>query len=307
MATDSDIQVLAALNRLAYGNAWDKLASPRLMKYMRGLNPTQQIAITKTLTPELQATVAHKMIGRQAADVVRRMPNDHGHGSQHVFNVTKRFQTAAQPNVAAGAPGIPLEQRRRGVVGALLHDVGRKYEDPVAARAGMKINKLSPHLWHSESGGRYAKNMIQNNPFSQFLPKSTGTDVRNMIRVHDTDAHKAFPELTKRFLYDKSQLANRTLYAADKADGLGYGGALRTFQTGVGKGETVGESAAFALGKNVPKYERIINEYALPHAKPKLMGELGNYQQAMHSWSNKFPQRAPLDINELRNATRLAS
>jgi len=276
-----------------------KTASRRMMKYLSGLAPAKRMSTVRSLPPDLRATAAHKTIGRQAADVVKRMPNDHGHGSDHVFAVTRNFQNATRPRESAGYRGLDLNMRRQGTIGSLLHDVGRRYEDPVVARTGKKITESSPHYWHSESGARYAKRMIERNPYSRFLPADMGTNVKNMLRVHDTDAHAQFPQLTQRFLYDPRQVANRAMYAADKQDGLGTMGALRTLQTGHGYGQTVGESTAYAMNKNMPKYQRVINEYATPSQQLDMQRELGNYSQAMTRWNQLYPDRIPDNVDQL--------
>ena len=201
-----------------------KFASARLMRYLRSLPQTQQVAAVRKLPSDLRSTASYKVIGGQAADAVKRMPGGHGHGSDHVFSVTRRFQNNAKPRPDVSSFVMPVEQRRVGTLGALLHDIGRQYENPVVARTGRKITELPSQYWHSESGARYAKRMLDSSPLTKFFDSRIGTKVKNLIRVHDTDGHKQFPQLKQRFLDDPNQMANRGVYLSDKVDGLGHMG-----------------------------------------------------------------------------------
>ena len=177
---------------------------------------------------------------------------------------------------------------------------------------------------HSESGSRYAKNFIGSSPLSQFLPHDFRANVSNAIRVHDTDAHTNLPRWAKQFLegdrggvgsfFDRSQpvgqvlentagnknlvrgrnIAARALYAGDKLQGFGTGGAFRTAQTGgsrnAGLDDMVDLTAGYGLTQNLGlnrtgpgKYQSVLKNYipAGP-AQDYYKGQLKNYESSLH-------------------------
>lgn len=282
----------------------NKEAANRLMKFLRALPKPQQLKHVRQLPVDLRSTAAYKLKAGDAANLVKRLPDDHGHGPSHIFAVTRDFQKSALPKRNSTIVPMSTAQRRVGTMSALLHDIGRRAEDPVVARMGKRIGKLPHHYWHSESGGRFAKKFLHQDPMGRMIQPNFGNDVKNVIRVHDTDAHKLLPDLKAKMLDDPTQLAARGLYSSDKADALGSMGALRTFQTGKGYNETVRESANFAARENLDKYRRIIAEYAPEHRQADLMQRLNDYKRMMKGWAEMTPHRIPKNTDELEQVLR---
>ncbi len=140
--------------------------------------------------------------------------------------------------------------------------------------------------------------MLKNNPLSKHVPELR-QNVPNLIRVHDTDAHAAFPGMANKYLFDPSRTANRAVYAADKLDGLGLGGVVRTGQTGRAMGQQVSDSVNYGLNKNMGKYQGVVDNYIPAAHRPHWRGQLNEYEQGLKAMGAK--NQVPESAEQLRS------
>ena len=62
---------------------------------------------------------------------------------------------------------------------------------------------------------------------------------------------------------------------------------MRTFQTGAAFGQTPAQSAAYAMNKNMPKYQNVIQNFVPPARQAPLANQLREYHSAMSAGAGK--------------------
>ena len=309
--------------------ALEKLAMNALTKRLLSASPQKAKSLLSQLPKADRAQASYKVLGNKAREAVQSsMPVGAGHGADHVWDVTRDAQgllggriKGRPTNVAAGEASMPHDTYRRGVLSSLLHDVGRPAEGRVLkglqAQLGKKPGKASfkqqPDLWHSELSGRHAKNFLQKNQqVAKNVPGLDKGQLSGAIRGHDTDIHKKLPWTRERLLDDPAAGAT---YLADKTQGLGAKGVDRTLEMGQQFGETPAETYNFAVGKNVPKYQKAIEDFApSPTAREALMAKLDDYRTGMEGFAQKHNvpiarpaplQKAAMAISDFTRVYRL--
>lgn len=252
----------------------EKIALRALTKHLMKKAPAARAAALKALPAPLRSQEAYKQLGHQAAGMVKRMPGDAGHGAQHVFNVTRNTQRLLQNQ--------PVSVRRRGTLGALIHDVGREAEGTVKKRIGREAFRQTPSAWHSELGGRYAKNFLQQNrQVAQYVPGLTKGRLSGVVRAHDTDIHSVKPWTRQTLARDP---AAAMTYTGDKMEGMGRIGAERTVQMAQKFKEPVAETMGVAQ-KNLGKYQALAQQpYIGPAQRQILQPQISEYQRLMQHY-----------------------
>lgn len=252
------------------------------MKYLLKLAPTARAQAVKRLPSALRSSASYKLLGHAAGDVAAKLPGGAGHGAEHVFDVTRAAQRFS------GAQNTAIQ--RRATLGGLLHDVGREAEGTMRDRLGKKVLNQSPQYFHSELGGRYAKDFLnKNRQYAQYVPGLQQGRLSNVIRAHDTDAH-AFRKFTPKVLRQDPSAAN--VYMADKMQGIGDVGANRTISMAKKFNETPLQTQE-VVNKNIPKYQNIISNYArTPEQMQQMQAALGQYQQRMQGYYDSFIPKA---------------
>lgn len=147
----------------------EKTAVNRLVRYLEALKKPQQLAALGHLPPELQEQAAYKLLGHKAQDLVLR--KSLVKPPTHTWDVTREVQQQLAPFKEA-----PLEDvYRRGVLGGLLHDVGRAKE-----------LKLRGRVPHAELGARRADKLLRKNPtLTSMVPGLDQGQLADVIRAHN--------------------------------------------------------------------------------------------------------------------------
>lgn len=268
----------------AFLDELDKIAKRRLTKFLEGKKGKAKIDALKKLPKKLREEQAYKILGDKAQKTVKKMSDKGGHGKGHVFEVTKGTQELMK--------GQSTEAKRRGTLGSLLHDVARTPEGKIKKQLKKKHGKkegkrrfeADTSSYHSELGGRYAKNFVKaNKPVASMVPGLNKGKLSGVVRAHDTDIHSLKPWTAKRMVTDP---AAKATYMSDKATGFGLGGAKRTVAMGHEFGETPKQTANFALKKNMPKYRKVIG-MASPQQQQVLRPQLQAYQSSMRRYGRR--------------------
>jgi len=303
--------------------ALEKLAMNALTKRLLAASPQKAESLLAQLPKADRAQASYKVLGNKARQAVQSsMPPGAGHGADHVWDVTRDAQglmggrlKGRPTNVAAGDVDFSPDVYRRGVMSSLLHDIGRPAEGRVMkglqAQLGKKPGKASfkqqPDLWHSELSGRHAKDFLQKNKaVAKNVPGLDKGQLSGAIRGHDTDIHKKLPWTRERLLDDPAAGAT---YLADKTQGLGAKGVDRTLEMARKFDETPAETYNFAIGKNVPKYQKAIDDFApSPAARDSLMAKLDEYRTGMEGFAQQrgVPlQKAAMAVSDFTRVYRL--
>jgi hypothetical protein len=249
----------------------EKIAYKALVNYLAKLAPSAQKQVLKSLPPEMASQASYKLLGRKANQAISTMSDAAGHGRGHIRNVTRNVQ-----DLMLDAPN--LADRRRGVISALLHDVGREAEGRMKKRLGKAVFKQTPSAAHSELGGRYAEKFLrQNKHLAKRVPGLDQGRLKGAIRAHDTDAHKVMPWTREQLFRDRAAGAT---YLGDKMEGLGRVGAERTVSMAQKFKELPSETWGIAQ-KNKDKYRNVIDTFATPEQAVKLNPLLDEYVSQM--------------------------
>tara|TARA_Y100000310_G_scaffold228889_1_gene231233 strand:- start:297 stop:1256 length:960 start_codon:yes stop_codon:yes gene_type:complete len=228
----------------------------------------------------MREQASYKLLGGEAAEKVKGMSDQGGHGASHVFSVTREAQEITARR--------PLKTRRQTTIGALLHDVAREPEGVARKALGKPRFKKTPEVWHSELGGHAAKDFIRKRKhYAKNVPGMEAGEISNIVRAHDTDVHAVLPWTKEQVFGHKANPASRALYLADKKEGLGVIGAERTIQMAKKFNETSRGTRA-VVERNLVKYDNMISNLAKePSTRVRYIRDRKIYHGTMKAYLRK--------------------
>lgn len=251
---------------------FEKTALNALMRHLGKLAPEAQNLAVKSLPGPIRSSAAYKLLGGRAAATARGISDAQGHGTQHIFNVTRNAQRLSQP--------MGQTVQRQSTLGGLLHDVGRETEGRLKQQLGKPVFNRTQSAQHSELGGKFTKQFLNQGQNKQLAQQAgiSRPQVTGAVRAHDTNAWAFDPRLKHNVAAQPTAAAT---YLGDKIEGFGRKGAERT----VSMTEKF-RDAPVHLNKlrssNVQKYNAALDTAgpAYEHLRPSV----GQFDQSMRGY-----------------------